>query len=83
MIKKLFSVFLFIFLIFSTECSKDCSRDEKCFLEPETGPCDAAFIRYYFDQEEGKCKEFTWGGCDGVVPFETLEECENDCGCNN
>ena len=52
----------------------------ECSLIPNEGPCNAAFVRYYFDTAENKCKEFTWGGCDGVVPFETLEECEG-CGC--
>lgn len=48
----------------------------ECTLVPNVGPCNAAFPRYYYDQEEGQCKQFIWGGCDGVVPFETLEECE-------
>lgn len=55
--------------------------EQKCALEPQVGPCNAAFRKYYFDQTEKKCKEFTWGGCAGVVPFETLEECQA-CGCN-
>jgi hypothetical protein len=46
-----------------------------CDLEPDGGLCNAAIPRYYFDKEEQKCKEFIWGGCDGTVPFETLEEC--------
>ncbi len=46
-----------------------------CDLEPDVGPCDAAFPRYYFDQETQECKEFIWGGCEGTVPFETMEEC--------
>jgi len=24
--------------------------------------------------------KFIWGGCGGVVPFETMEECNNECG---
>ncbi len=52
----------------------------KCELEPMAGNCYAYFPKYYFDKEENKCKEFIWGGCEGVVPFETLEECE-ECGC--
>jgi hypothetical protein len=51
----------------------------RCGLVPETGPCKAAFKKYYFDKIEKKCKEFTWGGCGGVVPFNTLEECKS-CG---
>lgn len=55
--------------------------DPACMLEPETGPCKAAFRKYYYDQEEKTCKTFIWGGCNGVVPFETLEECQEKCGC--
>jgi hypothetical protein len=43
---------------------------------PKAGPCEALVYKYYFDQEEQKCKEFFWGGCDGVVPFDTLTECK-------
>ncbi len=52
----------------------------KCALEPEAGLCNAAFPKYYYDPVEKKCKMFTWGGCGGVVPFQTLQECES-CGC--
>ena len=52
---------------------------QACGLAPEPGPCNAAFTRYYFDPDEGTCKTFTYGGCDGVVPFETLAECEASC----
>ena len=54
--------------------------EEHCALEPQVGPCNAAIPKYYFDKTEKKCKAFIWGGCAGVVPFETLEECES-CGC--
>lgn len=49
----------------------------RCELKPDAGPCEAIFIKYYFDQETQQCKVFEWGGCDGTVPFETLEECKN------
>jgi Kunitz/Bovine pancreatic trypsin inhibitor domain len=52
-----------------------------CLLKPDAGFCLAAFKRYYYDPAEKKCKEFMWGGCEGVVPFETLEACK-DCECN-
>ncbi len=48
----------------------------RCLLEPDSGPCEAAITRYYFDQEEGICKEFMWGGCQGTVPFEYIEGCK-------
>jgi hypothetical protein len=52
------------------------SESNRCALTPDPGPCKAFFKRYYFDAAEGKCKEFIWGGCDGVVPFETLLSCQ-------
>ena len=52
-----------------------------CKLTPDTGPCLAAIPKYYYDQNDKKCKEFTYGGCAGVVPFNTLEECKA-CECN-
>jgi len=51
----------------------------KCTTKPEQGPCKAAIYKYYFDQAENKCKDFIWGGCYGVVPFQTLTECQNTC----
>jgi hypothetical protein len=51
-------------------------------LEPNPGPCFAAISKYYFDKDDGKCKEFIWGGCNGIVPFDSLEECK-ECECNN
>lgn len=60
-----------------SSCSNDDDNEipTACQLEPDPGECLAAIPRYYFDKEEQKCKEFTWGGCNGVVPFETMEEC--------
>lgn len=40
-----------------------------------------AIKRYYYDAETKTCKEFFYGGCQGVVPFETLEACRKGCGC--
>jgi len=51
-----------------------------CDLEPDPGPCFAAIEAYYFNQDSQSCDSFTWGGCGGVVPFDTLAECENACG---
>ena len=51
----------------------------KCELKPDTGYCEARFIKYYFDQEDNICKNFIWGGCEGLVPFDTLDECQKNC----
>ena len=56
---------------------------DPCGAEPNSGPCFAAIPAYYFNQESGSCEEFTWGGCGGTVPFETLELCENSCETNS
>ena len=29
--------------------------------------------------ESESCQEFTWGGCQGSVPFETMEACMASC----
>ena len=70
----------FIFLLLLINCDKDDPLDESCFLVPDPGLCQAAFPRYYYNSETDKCTQFLWGGCGGVVPFETLEECKNACG---
>jgi hypothetical protein len=52
-------------------------RADVCSQKPDGGPGKALFDRYYFDGTS--CKRFTWGGVEGVVPFETLEECRAAC----
>lgn len=52
---------------------------KKCSLKPETGPCKALFKKYYYDAGSKTCKSFIWGGCGGVVPFDTLEDCNKAC----
>jgi hypothetical protein len=52
---------------------------KRCGLKPETGPCKAIFWKYHYSPESKKCKEFMWGGCGGVVPFETEKECRELC----
>ncbi|MBL6644968.1 MAG: BPTI/Kunitz domain-containing protein [Flavobacteriales bacterium] len=51
------------------------AQDDPCTLLPDPGPCEAAIPAWYFDQEFGACTPFSWGGCAGTVPFETLEDC--------
>jgi hypothetical protein len=70
----------FLLLTF-TQCKKDCIKTDNCNLEPNAGFCMAAIPKYYFDKKDKKCKQFTWGGCGGVVPFETMAECEQQCDC--
>lgn len=77
---KLFSTIIFALTL--TNCKKDCLKSDRCNLEPDAGFCKAAIPKYYYDKQDKKCKQFTWGGCGGVVPFDTMEECEKQCDCN-
>jgi Kunitz/Bovine pancreatic trypsin inhibitor domain len=78
----------FIVIFVSAYCKKeqgvaltlDCQV--KCNLEPNGGFSPTGTLaKYYFDQNEKKCKVFIWTSSGGVVPFETLADCEN-CGCD-
>jgi hypothetical protein len=79
---KLIKIVVVLTVLSLTRCKEDCVQSDRCSLEPDAGPCLAAFTKYYYDKKTGQCKAFTYGGCGGVVPFETLEECKNGCQCN-
>ena len=70
-----------LFLLFFTACLQDVScLNAACSLPPVTGPCKAAFPRFFFNATSGHCEHFTYGGCDGNKnDFETQVECENTC----
>lgn len=84
--KKALLLLLFSAVLSSATCCREDTdipsppQPPACSLVPDAGICNAAFVRYYFDPKEKKCKQFTWGGCGGVVPFVTLQECL-DSGC--
>ena len=52
---------------------------ESCYLEPDGGPCFGYMPMYYYNLVSGQCEMFIYGGCAGVVPFQSLEECQNTC----
>ncbi|MFN4080096.1 MAG: BPTI/Kunitz domain-containing protein [Saprospiraceae bacterium] len=60
-----------------SDCS--CQLNDRCKLAPDPGPCEAYIPKYYYDPVEKKCKEFIWGGCGGVVPFDSMQACEEAC----
>ncbi len=80
--KKIFLGAIFLSLLISCDKEEDCKKSERCDLVPDPGLCQAYITKYYFDKTDGKCKEFIWGGCNGVVPFDTVEECKQ-CGCSH
>lgn len=53
--------------------------DPRCALHPDPGPCKGLFRKFHFDPAKGACAVFFYGGCQGVVPFETREACEAAC----
>ncbi|MCB9553322.1 MAG: hypothetical protein H6705_15865 [Myxococcales bacterium] len=54
--------------------------NDLCALPPESGDCDGAFPRWYFNDDSGQCEEFVYGGCGGNGNnFETREACEARC----
>jgi len=69
--KNLFYLFAFIPTLLFAQIIQD-----PCTLTPDPGPCFAAVPKFYFNQETQQCTMFTWGGCAGIVPFNTLSECE-------
>ncbi len=52
---------------------------DSCQLEPDPGLCKAYMPKYYFDKVTNSCQEFIWGGCGGVIPFEMMENCTQQC----
>lgn len=71
------------------ECQQQClgnvilekpSPKDVCFLKEAVGRCRAAFQRWHFNMETGKCESFIYGGCHGNKNnFRTKIECEEFC----
>lgn len=51
-----------------------------CLDKPDPGPCRASEVRYYYDYREDRCKPFRYGGCQGYVPFDSMQACLAYCG---
>lgn len=52
-----------------------------CFLPPDSGPCEAAIPRVYYDPATGACERFVYGGCGGNENnFESVDVCTQKCG---
>lgn len=61
------------------ELTREFVEHPNCRMKPERGPCKGAVETFYFDDKTGACKSALWGGCQGVIPFGTLEDCEQAC----
>jgi ankyrin repeat protein len=51
----------------------------RCDLGPVSSQCMANFTRAYFESLTSSCREFSYGGCGGEVPFDSVEACRNVC----
>ena len=76
---RLLSVFALSALLPLTGCTTTPLPDA-CYQKADSGRCRAAKTRYYFDDRENRCKAFIWGGCEGSVPFDTEDQCFQQCG---
>jgi len=79
---KIIVLLTLLFVLTLTNCKKECFKSDDCNLEGKAGPCFGLHPGYHYDKKEKKCKEFIWGGCGGVLPFATMEDCEKSCRCN-
>ncbi|GFO35483.1 tissue factor pathway inhibitor [Plakobranchus ocellatus] len=51
-----------------------------CQMQPEQGSCKANIERFYYDNTEGMCKSFQYGGCRGNSNnFASFEDCDYFC----
>lgn len=51
-----------------------------CFFDTYTGPCNSYEARWHYDSEDGDCKQFTYGGCQGNANnFKTSDDCYSAC----
>lgn len=55
------------------------AKENNCEKQADKGPCEAAEPRAYFDRKEKVCKQFSYGGCGGFIPFDSVEECRLYC----
>lgn len=63
------------------ECLQTCRTVEACNLPIVTGPCKGFFMLWAFDAVQGKCIQFTYGGCKGNGnQFYSEKECKEYCG---
>ncbi|XP_075555420.1 proteoglycan-like sulfated glycoprotein papilin isoform X2 [Dermacentor variabilis] len=63
-----------------TEETEEEFRHEFCSMPSETGPCTNMEVRWFYDKQDGVCREFYYGGCLGNRNrFRSRRDCEDRC----
>jgi len=66
------------------ECEQTCVQTASlsvCEQPLDPGPCRGNNPRWYYDDQLGSCRNFTYGGCQGNKNrFMTEDACQNSCG---
>ena len=51
-----------------------------CISPKDTGPCRAAFKKWFFNVATGQCELFIYGGCMGNKNnYDSIESCKQSC----
>jgi len=58
---------------------KEIDIKRRCYLKPVSGRCKGNFWGGYYDPFKKVCQAFNYGGCNDVVPFDSVEACRNIC----
>ena len=64
------------------QCCPQCvSAAPICSLKPDSGPCEAAIRKFFYNSTTDRCELFIYGGCGGNDNrFDTRSECISACG---
>lgn len=55
--------------------------EEVCSQDPDSGPCEALFRKFFYNSTTDQCELFIYGGCEGNDNrFDTRSECISSCG---